>query len=139
MNWFTRESLANVSDKEKREIIKADGSCVHARRNIINAAFLRAENDSHGRVSTYVCCCDCDAKAQEERDNQLVTCGYCFKDVRSVDTAEYRWYGFSYREGDEAKIVCKNCKTSPTHQADLASDKRERQMDLDDLYDDLDD
>ena len=123
MNWFTREYIGTSSDTRKKEMIEADGACPHAEKDLSLAQFLRAERDSFGPVSTYVCCATCDAEAEKVEGEQEDVCRDCSQTVMVKDAIKWKWYDFDRRQGDEPLFICLKCKVAEKHVERVARDR----------------
>lgn len=123
MNWFTRESIQNKTDEDKKELIEQDGACPHAEKDLNLAQILRSEKDTWGPVATFVCCLECDQKASEEEQKQIVVCHDCSGSFEKKDTIQWKWYDFYAAQGDQPLTICNTCRTRPTHRKRVEDDR----------------
>lgn len=140
MNWFTNKNISHFSKERKAALAAEDGACEHVEADASVATNVRREMDSFGTVGSYVCCEECNKKAEEADGEQEEICHDCQKVVKMKDAIEWKWWDFHAPQGDEPVIVCNDCRSKPTHiervrrdRADL--EEEERYQDQNSNYD----
>jgi len=115
MNWFTRLSIQDRNETQKKDLASQDSSCPHVEKDINLAYALRREMDSFGPVSSWVCCKKCDDKETEREGLETAVCHDCSKSVMKKDSFLWRWYDFYAPQGDIPLRVCNACRHAPKH------------------------
>lgn len=130
MNWYTKTYIGKISNVRKQELFDMDGGCEHCEADISKADYLRKENDSFGTVSSWVCCSECDTKADEAEDEEEEVCFDCKKTVKMKDAVEWRWYDFYAPQGDEPLIICNECRTKEKHLDRVRKDREDYEEEM---------
>lgn len=123
MNWNTTSYIAGRSPERIKKLIEQDDACEHVIADISLAYSVRAENDSFGTVGSCVCCKECDAKVDEEEDNEEHVCVDCLQTKPQKEGIQWKWYDFYPAQGDTPMFVCNCCRPKEKHQRRVANDR----------------
>ena len=135
MNWFTKSVVSSLPVEKKKELVETCGGCEHVEANPEVLDTVSYENDTWGREG-YCMCKECRDKAQEEINNEMVTCRDCSGTVKRKDSIEWKWYDFHRPQGDEPLVVCKECTTKDKHVLRVRNDAADRDAEFGDRDDD---
>jgi hypothetical protein len=125
-NWFTNTAVALKTLKEKEKIAEdIEEMCEHCQKDPSLLYMISREHDSFGVVGEYGQCETCFETMLKEEQEQLVCCHDCKQYVKRGDTIGWKWYDFSFTQGDEPIIVCNDCRRKSTHINRILEDERE--------------
>lgn len=130
MNWFTKRNISGSSTDRKQELLQQDGGCEHVEKDPSLAAYEYAENDSFGKVSSFVCCKECHEKREQEEGETTVVCHDCYLSKKKKDTIQWKWYDFMAKQGDEALTICSSCQQAEKHVQRVRNDEADRYEEL---------
>ena len=125
MNWYTTSYIAKLPVHRKKELAEQDSCCEHVEADPSCATHNRCEKDSMGTVASYVCCAECNEKAEIAADEELETCHDCGQEKPMKEITLWRWYDFYAPQGDEPLPICDSCRELPKH---IERVKRDREM-----------
>lgn len=123
MNWFTKRYTATLSDEMKASrAAELDSLCEHVEEDGSKLHVVSREHDSMGSES-YGMCEACFTAAEEYEGNQEDTCHDCHGVFKMKELKEWKWYDFSYQQGDEPLLICESCRVAEKHVERVRKDK----------------
>lgn len=132
MNWFTNRVISGNSAKHKQELLDQDGGCEHVVADINLAFEYRAENDSCGVVSSWVCCKECSDAADQAEGEEERVCSDCGKTHKAKDGISWKWYDFYAPQGDEPLEICNECRKAEKHIERVRRDREDYEQEMGD-------
>lgn len=130
MNWFTRAIVSDKSAAHKQKLLDQDGGCEHVEKDINLAYALRAERDSFGPVSTWLCCKACEEAAEEAEGEVEEVCADCGKTHKAKDGIAWKWYDFYAAQGDEPLQICNECRKAEKHLERVRRDREDYEAEM---------
>jgi DNA-directed RNA polymerase subunit RPC12/RpoP len=115
MNWITKSYVADKSAEKKTKIAEECDLCEHLEEDINKMHRVHYEQDCCGPVSGYAVCEACDAKIEEQEDNQEYTCHDCGQEFKRKDGVLWKGFYFEESDGDEPTPVCGECSSKEKH------------------------
>lgn len=121
MNWFTHSTITDKTNKTAK-VAELHDVCEHVQEDNSKLVKVSYENDSFGSES-YGMCQECWDKAQEAEAEQEENCTDCNQVFKMKELKEWKWYDFSYQQGDEPHLLCEGCRSAEKHIERVRKDK----------------